>query len=69
MRTKAELITKISLLKRKIDQCLDDRDQEAFIRYTFELKVCQRYLETCMNSTEAGVKERLEQNRDKFSHY
>ncbi|WHY00516.1 IDEAL domain-containing protein [Neobacillus sp. DY30] len=66
MKTKAELITKISLLKRKIDQCLDERDQEAFNRLTFELRVCQRYLETRMNTTETSIKERLEQNRDKF---
>lgn len=69
MRTKAELITKISLLKRKIDQCLDERDQEAFNRLTFELRVCQRYLETRMNAKETGVKERWEKNRNTFYHY
>jgi hypothetical protein len=69
MRNKAELITKISLLKRKIDQCLDERDQEAFNRLTFELRVCQRYLETRMNDTDSSVKEQLKQNRDKFFHY
>ncbi|MEC1520680.1 IDEAL domain-containing protein [Neobacillus niacini] len=69
MRNKAELITKISLLKRRIDQCLDERDQEAFNRLSFELKVCQRYLETRMNTPETSVKERLAQNRNKFFHY
>ena len=68
MKNKAELITKISLLKRKIDQCLDERDQEAFNRLTFELRVCQRYLETRMNTSETSVTKRWEQNRDKFFH-
>lgn len=68
MRKRAELITKISLLKQKIDQCLDDRDREGFFQLSYELKVCQRYLGTLMNSPENTLKERLEQNRDKFFH-
>jgi hypothetical protein len=68
MKTKAELITKISLLKQKIDQCLDDRDREGFIRLSYELKVCQRYLGSLMNNPEKRLKGRLEQNRDKFFH-
>ncbi|MEH7011266.1 IDEAL domain-containing protein [Neobacillus niacini] len=53
MRNKADLITKISLLKQEIDKCLDVRDQEGFYQLSFDLKVCQRYL----------------QNRDKFFHH
>ncbi|MFS0774737.1 IDEAL domain-containing protein [Neobacillus sp. 3P2-tot-E-2] len=69
MRKKAELITKISLLKQKIDQCLDVRDREGFIQLSYELKVCQRYLGTLMNNPENRLKGRLEQNRDKFFHF
>lgn len=56
--TYANLITKISLLKREIDRCLDDRDQEGFNKYVFELKVCQRYLNKGMNHSSS--KRRLE---------
>ena len=69
MKKRAELITKISLLKQKIDQCLDDRDREGFIQLSYELKVCQRYLGTIMSNPENTLKERLEQNRDKFFHF
>jgi len=69
MRKKAELITKISLLKQKIDQCLDDRDREGFIQLSYELKVCQRYLGTLMRYPENRLKGQLEQNRDKFFHF
>lgn len=68
MRKRAELITKISLLKQKIDQCLDDRDREGFFQLSYELKVCQRYLGTLMNNPDNTLKGRLEQNRDKFFH-
>jgi hypothetical protein len=68
MKKRAELITKISLLKQKIDQCLDDRDREGFIQLSYELKVCQRYLGTLMNNNENTLIGRLEQNRDKFFH-
>ncbi|MFB3165519.1 IDEAL domain-containing protein [Neobacillus sp. 179-J 1A1 HS] len=69
MRRKAEVITKISLLKQKIDQCLDDRDREGFIRFSYELKVCQRYLGTLMKNPQNRLKGQLEQNRDKFFHF
>nr|WP_263324202.1 IDEAL domain-containing protein [Neobacillus sp. Marseille-Q6967] len=59
-KTQAELIAKISLLKRNIDKCLDERDEEGFNKYVFELKVCQRYLKTRMNYSNSGFKERLE---------
>jgi hypothetical protein len=69
MKKKAELIAKISLLKRKIDQCLDERDREGFIQLSYELKVCKRYLGTLMNYPQNRLKGRLEQNRDKFFHF
>lgn len=68
MKKRAELITKISLLKQKIDQCLDNRDREGFIQLSYELKVCQRYLGTLMKHQENSFIERLDQNRDKFFH-
>ncbi|WP_462410265.1 IDEAL domain-containing protein [Neobacillus sp. Marseille-QA0830] len=43
-RCQAEIITKMSLLQREIDQCLDERNQEKFQRLTYELKVCRHYL-------------------------
>ena len=55
MRKKAELITKISLLKRKIDQCLDERDRQGFYHLSLELKMCQHYLETCTINNEVSV--------------
>jgi len=51
-KLQAEVIAKISLLKREIDKCLDERDEEGFRKRTFELKVCQHYLE--------GKKKRIE---------
>jgi hypothetical protein len=68
MKKRAELITKISLLKQKIDQCLDNRDREGFIQLSYELKVCQRYLGTLMNNNENSSIQRLDRNRDKFFH-
>jgi IDEAL domain len=47
--TEAELITKISLLKREIDRCLDERDQDGFHQYVLELKVNQRRLKKRMH--------------------
>jgi hypothetical protein len=69
MRKKAELIAKISLLKRQIDTCLDNRDREGFIQLSYELKVCQRYLGTLMNNPENTLKGHLEHNRNKFTHF
>lgn len=69
MKKKAELIAKISLLKRQIDRCLDHRDREGFIQLSYELKVCQRYLGTLMNNPENSLKQHLEQNRNKFTHF
>ena len=69
MRKKADLISKISLLKQKIDDCLDERDREGFYHLSLELKVCQYYLETCFTNTEVRFKKPLEQNRGKFLNY
>ena len=69
MSKKADLITKISLLKQRIDKCLDERDREGFYHLSLELKVCQHYLETCFNNTEVRFKKHLEQNHDEFLNY
>ncbi|MEH7273102.1 IDEAL domain-containing protein [Neobacillus vireti] len=69
MKKKAELLTKISLLKRKIDQCLDERDREGFFQFSYELKVCQRHLGTLVSNQENRLKGSPEQNRDRFFHY
>ncbi|MGX6445573.1 IDEAL domain-containing protein [Neobacillus sp. K501] len=49
--TEAELITKISLLKREIDRCLDERDQQGFHQYVLKLKVNQRRLKKRMQDS------------------
>lgn len=43
-KRKADIISKISLLKREIDKCLDERDQAGFQRLTAELHACQKSL-------------------------
>jgi hypothetical protein len=62
---RAEVISKISLLKREIDKCLDERDEEGFKKRTFELKLCQHFLGTGVTDTQVRFKERLKQNQDK----
>jgi transcription initiation factor TFIIIB Brf1 subunit/transcription initiation factor TFIIB len=37
-KVKAELILQVSLLKREIDQCLDDRNKERFQKLSSQLK-------------------------------
>jgi hypothetical protein len=64
-KTQADLIAKVSLLKREIDRCLDERDQAGFKKLSYELKVCQNYLETKMNDP----KERWEYTQDKFFNH
>ncbi|MFJ7726075.1 IDEAL domain-containing protein [Neobacillus sp. NPDC097160] len=54
-KRQAEVISKISLLKREIDKCLDERDQERFKKLTYELRACQLYL----NDPKTRFKERL----------
>jgi hypothetical protein len=66
---KVDLIIKISLLKQKIDQCLDVRDREGFNLLALELKVCQHYLETCFQHTDVRFKKPGKQYRDKFLKY
>ncbi|MBI0578070.1 IDEAL domain-containing protein [Neobacillus cucumis] len=60
-KRQAEAISKISLLKRKIDQCLDDRDQEKFKQLTYELRVCQYFLKTGRNDAQTRFKDKIKQ--------
>ncbi|EKN66525.1 hypothetical protein BABA_15487 [Neobacillus bataviensis LMG 21833] len=62
-RRQAEAISKISLLKREIDKCLDERDQERFKKLTYELRVSQYAL----TDSKAHFKERLNQNGKTYS--
>lgn len=49
-KRQASVITKVSLLKRSIDESLDKRDKEAFYKLTSKLKVYQQYFQTKMNN-------------------
>ncbi|WP_423800088.1 IDEAL domain-containing protein [Neobacillus sp. SAB-20_R2A] len=51
-KRKAELISKISLLTREIDSCLDNRDESRFQELTEELKTCWRALHIGRNHSE-----------------
>ncbi|WP_040207064.1 IDEAL domain-containing protein [Neobacillus jeddahensis] len=48
-KRQAEMISKVSLLKREIDRCLDERDEERFHKLTFELRLCQHFLTKGVN--------------------
>jgi uncharacterized protein YpiB (UPF0302 family) len=65
-KRQAEVITKVSLLKRAIDECLDVRDQEAFKKLTSELLVYQQVLQKGVYVHRVTSKERLKQNQDKM---
>ena len=65
-KKQAEVISKISLLKRAIDKCLDERDKETFKMLTSELRVCQHVLQKGMNDPLVYSKEGLKQNQDKM---
>lgn len=67
-KRRAEVISKISLLKREIDKCLDERDEAGFKKRTFELRLCQHFLESNLDHRETRFKERLKQNQDNFFH-
>ncbi|MFF2447207.1 IDEAL domain-containing protein [Neobacillus sp. NPDC058068] len=43
-KQQADLISKISILKREIDKCLDEREQEGFHQLSLELKGCEEEL-------------------------
>ncbi|MEO2075124.1 MAG: hypothetical protein ABGX20_06975 [Bacillus sp. (in: firmicutes)] len=63
-KRQTELIFKISLLKRKIDTCLDERDLEGFNKFTSELKACQNALKSGATPPAARLRERVQHNRD-----
>jgi uncharacterized protein YpiB (UPF0302 family) len=65
-KKQAEVISKISLLKRAIDKCLDEQDKETFKKLTSELRVCQHVLQKGVNDPLVHSKERLKQNQDKM---
>jgi uncharacterized protein YpiB (UPF0302 family) len=65
-KRQAEVITKVSLLKRAIDECLDVRDKEAFKKLTSELIVYQQVLQKGVYISRVPFKERLKQNQDKI---
>jgi uncharacterized protein YpiB (UPF0302 family) len=44
LKRQASVITKVSLLKRAIDESLDKRDKEAFYKLTSKLRVYQQDL-------------------------
>ena len=62
-KRQAEVVSKISLLKREIDNCLDERDPERFKKLTYELRVCQHVL----NDSKARFKGRLNQSGKTYS--
>jgi ribosomal protein L37E len=66
-RRRAEIISKVSLLKREIDKCLDERDEEGFNKRTLELKLCYHLLDTTLADPQQRLKERINQNQNKFS--
>jgi hypothetical protein len=49
-KRQASVITKVSLLKRAIDESLDKRDKEAFYKLSSKLRVYQQYFQTKMNN-------------------
>ncbi|TWD99421.1 hypothetical protein FB550_10756 [Neobacillus bataviensis] len=66
-RRRAEIISKISLLKREIDKCLDERDEEGFKKRTFELKLCHHFLDNALQDSQHRYKKHIKQNQNKFS--
>jgi uncharacterized protein YpiB (UPF0302 family) len=61
-KRQAEVISKVILLKRAIDECLDVRDKEAFKKLTSELRVYQHFLQSEENDPLVPSKEGLKQN-------
>lgn len=49
-KRQASVITKVSLLKRAIDESLDKRDKEAFYKLSSKLRVYQQYFQTKINN-------------------
>ena len=66
-RRRAEIISKISLLKREIDKCLDERDEEGFKKRSLELNLCHHLLETVWQDPQERFRERIKESQNKFS--
>ena len=66
-RRRAEIISKISLLKREIDKCLDERDEEGFKKRSLELKLCHHLLETVWQDPEERFRKRIKESQNKFT--
>jgi uncharacterized protein YpiB (UPF0302 family) len=66
-RRRAEMISKISLLKREIDQCLDARDEEGFKKRAFELKLCHHFLDHALQDSQQRYKLPIKTHQNKFS--
>jgi IDEAL domain len=65
-KRQASVITKVSLLKRAIDESLDKRDKEAFYKLTSKLRVYQQYLQTKeVNDLLVTSKEGLKESQEK----
>ncbi|WP_066070538.1 IDEAL domain-containing protein [Neobacillus soli] len=64
-KRQAAVIAKASLLKREIDQCLDERNEERFKKLSLELKVCQKFLKTREADPNHRFKKRLKESSDK----
>ena len=50
-KRQAEVISRVSLLRRAIDESLDKRDEEEFKRLTSQLRVCRHYLQRLENKS------------------
>ncbi|WP_338470861.1 IDEAL domain-containing protein [Niallia sp. XMNu-256] len=62
-KRQASAITKISLLKRAIDESLDKRDKNEFYSLTFKLKYYQQFLQPKENQIPVNSQEELKQTR------
>lgn len=61
-KRRAEIISKISLLKREIDKCLDERDEEGFMKRTLELNLCEHFLGRELQVSEHQLMEAIKEN-------
>lgn len=60
-RLNVEAILKISLLKWKIDRCLDERNKERFKKVSSELTIYEEIVKTCTEHPEFFWDERFEE--------
>jgi hypothetical protein len=63
-KLKADLIVKISLLKGKIDICLDEGNKEKFLTLASELNKYEKQLKAMKENRELHMLERFKQNQD-----